>query len=134
MVVYVSVGEGGVRLEVKRNVVEGYEVSELLLGMCRKPELEVWEKEPRGITEVNGSARVLVVWNGARNQFFYEFVLTDGATKRNGVGKGCGCVTIEGGLDGGERRNLEEIAGVAVGNDVASEVEVVARGGGDGLN
>ena len=131
VVVYVRVGERGMRLEVERNVGEGDEVSESLGGVCRKPKLE---EQHRGITEVNGSAGLLVVLNGAGNPFFYVAVLGEGATKGDGVRGGCGCVTVEGNLDGGKGRNLVEIGRVAFGNVVASKIEVVAKGGGDGVN
>ena len=47
---------------------------------------------------------------------------------------GFGSLTIEGTLDGGEGWDFGEIAGVAVGDVVASEIEVVAGGGADVLN
>ena len=93
-------------------------MSELFGGMCRKPKLEVRAKEHRGITEVHGSAGVLLVLNGAGNPFFYGVVLSGGSTMRDGVGRGCGCVTIKGNLDCAERWNVKEIGGVAV-----SEIE-----------
>ena len=76
----------------------------------------------------------MVVLNGAGDPFFYGGVVGGGSMVGGSVWGGCGSVAIKSYLNGGERWDFREIGGVAVWDVVASEVEVVATGGGDGLD
>ena len=72
VVVYVRVGECGVRLKVEWNGGESDEVSELLGGVCGKAKLVVWSEEHGGIAKVHGGAIVWWYWMVPVTHFFTE--------------------------------------------------------------